>query len=80
MTKLAVCTETCLSCHDSRFCLVRWGTECKRQGGKKIPRMKSVPLHPARKVEKPIQKKTEKPRPIIFNLFEPISTKATNWI
>jgi len=89
MAKNAVCKETCLSCIHAKFCLVHWGTECKRQGGKRIPRMRSIKVKgkqnasksvkdvPAKK--KPVNKKLEKPRQIIFNLFEPIITRVANW-
>ena len=37
--------ENCTSCVHFGYCMVYWGVECKRQGGKRIPRMKPTPVN-----------------------------------
>lgn len=37
-------TAYCTSCVHFGYCMVYWGVECKRQGGKRIPRMKPAPI------------------------------------
>ncbi|MFA7076838.1 MAG: hypothetical protein WC147_00275 [Syntrophomonas sp.] len=44
MIKAQAATEKCLSCIHYGYCAIYWGADCKRQGGKKIPRMKSRPV------------------------------------
>ena len=41
MGKPAGATEYCLTCNHYGYCAIYWGAECKRQGGRKTPRMKS---------------------------------------
>jgi len=77
MRKMELRMGKCLSCHDLRFCVVRWGPECRRQGGKKIPRMKSGLANQKRNVETHLNKKAAN-RPMTER-FEPIRTKAANW-
>lgn len=43
MAKIASGMEFCNSCVHFGYCMVYWGVECKRQGGKRIPRMKPTP-------------------------------------
>jgi len=73
------CPKLCRSCTHFGFCLVYWGTKCKRQGGKEIPRMKTKPIEAKKKVNKQEAKKPEKPRKQIIEMFEPIRTKLANW-
>ncbi len=73
-------TGNCLFCIHGRFCLVNWGTDCKRQGGKKIPRLKSA--FGKDKVDKQEVKKTNISRKFIKQkkvFSEPIRTKTANW-
>jgi hypothetical protein len=72
--------EACLSCSHFGFCLVRWGIDCKRQGGNKIPRMKPIPVEERWMVDKQESKRPRrKPRQQTREMFERISTKVTNW-
>jgi hypothetical protein len=77
MTQMELRMETCLSCADLGYCLVRWGPECKRQGGTKIPRMKSMADDKKRTVEKQVSKHINKKTKI--DIFEPIRTRVANW-
>ena len=77
-------TEGCSPCVHFDFCLVNWGTKCKRQGGTKIPRMKSryteetiiVDLRTLKKPDRPLN---TFPRKKTVELVDPIRTKAFNW-
>ncbi len=75
MAKTKSRTEQCLYCNHFGFCLIPWGTKCKRQGGKKIPCVKSMPfeLRPKGK------KKQQKPNNKIIKISESIRTKKTIW-
>jgi len=77
------CMEYCLSCAHFQFCLVYWGTDCKRQGGNKIPRMKSKRVEERRMADRQQSKKHKpmntKPKNQIIKISEPIRTKAANW-
>jgi len=75
MSKLEYRTKDCHSCKHFEYCVVDWGADCKRQGGKKIPRMKPMMVH-ARKCTK--QPGREKPKRIV-DVFEPIRTKVVYW-
>jgi hypothetical protein len=44
MIKTESGTEYCTSCVHFGYCMVYWGVDCKRQGGKRIPRMKPTPV------------------------------------
>lgn len=41
MIKTQVATEFCVSCGHYGYCMIYWGADCKRQGGKKTPRLKT---------------------------------------
>lgn len=74
--------RVCVSCHDYKFCSVFWGTDCKRNGGNKIPRMKSIklknsPIVEKEKITRQDTKFENKKKRI--NLIEPIRTKSTMW-
>ena len=71
--------EKCRLCTHFEFCRVYWGTKCKRQGGKEIPRMKTKPIEIIKKVNKQEVKKPQNPRKQIIEMFEPIRTKLANW-
>ncbi|PKM76492.1 MAG: hypothetical protein CVU90_12560 [Firmicutes bacterium HGW-Firmicutes-15] len=74
MTQSELRLEKCLSCPDLGYCMVRWGPECKRQGGTKIPRMKTTTAETRQEADKqPVSKKT------MISMFEPIRTRVANW-
>jgi len=75
MAKIKVRNEKCLCCRHFGFCLIPWGAECKRQGGKKIPSMKSLPL----KLLPRAKKKQDRPNNKIINMYGLIRTKKINW-
>lgn len=81
MTQIKSRAETCYSCDNFKFCLVHWGPECKRQGGVKIPRIKSMPV--ARKHPLPVVKKQKVEKKVNLKpgvkRIEPIITKIANW-
>ncbi len=76
MRKEGGMTKDCHSCGHWGFCLVKWGINCKRQGGKRIPRMKSSIIQ-ARLSS--IQPKTKQKGNSMFKGFEPIRTKLAHW-
>lgn len=78
------CVGNCLSCVHFGYCLVYWGTECKRQGGTKIPRMKSKRVEARSKVDRNKSRKSDRsnstdPRNKVIQMVEPIRTKVANW-
>lgn len=75
MNAIRTQTQYCRSCCHSGYCQVKWGIECKRQGGSKTPRMKSM------SIEVQSQKSPHKPKEPIKQvvMVEPIRTKAVNW-
>lgn len=90
MSLLESRNQICLLCSKFSFCIVHWGPDCKRQGGKRIPRMKSVntelrwkadkqeaKLYKADKLEK--FEKADKLSNQITKMFEPVKTKVMNW-
>jgi len=81
MAKIEVQVETCHSCHDAGYCIVHWGAACKRQGGNRIPRMKTTKIKEMDKLEARKQQpnKPEKPKKKNRIGFEMIRTKAANW-
>jgi hypothetical protein len=66
--------KICRSCIHFDFCAVYWGTKCKRQGGKVIPRMKANTAAAMYK-----RNKLPKSGKQIVQLFEPIRTKVSDW-
>ncbi len=81
MDKMVMAIESCLACHDSKYCKVRWGTACKRQGGKRIPRMKTITVKKIYHIEAKKHKlnKLEERKTKDNGVFEPIRTKAVIW-
>jgi hypothetical protein len=90
MAKLESQASYCNSCCHFDFCQVNWGPGCKRQGGKKIPRLKSIAVEAKQTISKTkmVSKNTEKPKkyekPVkperkIVEKFEPIRTKVVCW-
>jgi hypothetical protein len=76
MAKLELTASYCISCGHFDFCQVNWGTDCKRQGGKKIPRLKSIAVDTRQIIPKTVSKNMEKK---LTEMFEPIRTKAVYW-
>jgi hypothetical protein len=79
MAKIEFQIETCRACHDAAYCTVHWGPACKRQGGNRIPRMKTTNVTGLDKIEKEQPNKVEKPRKRKNVMVEPIRTRAANW-
>lgn len=89
MSILEARNSICLSCKQFSFCIMHWGADCKRQGGKKIPRMKSVPHELRWQVDTPAQsnkcdrpekpEKSAKASSQIKQRFEKIKTKLMTW-
>lgn len=79
MNKQAERTNHCDKyCRQYRRCAVHWGMDCKRQGGRKIPRMKSYPHEFMAEVETPVATRREKrnrPKEALRN----IGTKVVGW-
>jgi len=75
--KIDIQDEMCSSCVHFGYCLVYWGVKCKRQGGNKIPRMKSS-LELSNK-NKPPKLKNNKLKNRSVKIYEPIRTKAATW-
>lgn len=65
-------------CRQYHRCAVHWGTDCKRQGGRKIPRMKSYPQEFVAETETPVTPRQEK-RNRLKEALEAIKTKAVGW-
>lgn len=59
-------------CHDVYRCSVHWGEDCKKWGGRKIPRMKSIPRDFTKEgaAEKPKKSK---------GILEGIRTRVVGW-
>ncbi len=77
MNKQAERTNHCDKyCRQYRRCTVHWGTECKRQGGRRIPRMKSYPHEFAAEVEPPV---TQEKRNRFKEVINTARAKVANW-
>ena len=79
MKRIEFLNETCLYCNHFGFCMVNWGLKCKRQGGKKIPRLKSRSFKERQKEDHKISNRPDRSRHINNRVNEPIRTKAVNW-
>ena len=87
MAPTATSTANCKSCNHLGFCSVNWGPDCKRQGGKKTPRMKSMKIEVSYNLDKKqsmnspkyIEMEPEKIRSRNMQIFEPIRTKMASW-
>lgn len=68
----------CDNCKDRNYCMMQWGLDCKRQGGKKIPRMKYM-------LENKLKNEVNSKRPIRFRnaksrtISDGIKTKLFSW-
>ena len=79
MAKLESQASFCMSCYHVKFCQVNWGSDCKRQGGKKIPRMKFIAVKEKPTIPETVSKNKEKPEEKINKIFDPIKTKVVCW-
>jgi len=84
MAKVESQNEICLSCGHYNFCSIYWGPKCKRQGGLKIPRMKSRPVEERQTLSKQYMKQDRtrfkiKQNSQAIKQMEPIRTKMVNW-
>lgn len=70
----------CFSCRDNEYCIVYWGLDCKRQGGSRIPRMKTMNSVPSVNRQQ-IVMSTNSSNYVKhkLDLFEPIRTKSSKW-
>ena len=80
MNKQAERTYYCDNyCNQFYRCNVHWGADCKRQGGKKIPRMKQLAYRDynrGRQVE-PEAKEVKRSR--IKEVLSAVKTKVVGW-
>lgn len=68
--------EECGDCNHFGYCKIYWGTDCKRQGGPRIPRLKSVNngfKHEAADTDG-LKVRTKR-----LSLDQPIRTRVVNW-
>lgn len=77
--------DNCKSCNHYGFCLTLWGTECKRQGGHRIPRLKTTSVRASKKRlgKKHLCEKTKLPNGKAqqkINTFESIKTRKVSWL
>ena len=79
MTNMELRRENCDSCNHSMFCMIYWGKECRRQGGNRIPRMKSMMTPARRKADNKEQNRSVRPENQRTNTSEPIRTLVVNW-
>jgi len=71
--------EKCNRCNHHGFCQIYWGTECKRQGGKRIPRLKKGYLEKQTVPNKNIIVQNHESKQQNLQAFEPIRTRRVNW-
>jgi hypothetical protein len=64
-------------------CTVHWGADCKRQGGQKIPRMKTVPREFVKEPEpaaEPVKIETRhEKRSRVREILDTVRTKVVGW-
>jgi len=78
MTKQLPSILVCDNCKDRNFCLMQWGYDCKRQGGKRIPRMKYKLEN--KMINGESTNRTDRFRKVYSEtLFNNINTKTFNW-
>ena len=74
--------DKCFACNHLGYCQVYWGTECKRQGGNKTPRLiNKKQLNLIKRESDNIQqvlKKRDFVKPKL-EISQPILTKRVNW-
>jgi len=71
---------TCTPCDHFHRCKVHWGAECRKQGGRRIPRMKSYPqkMFDEAVPEIQIENRQEK-RSRLKEALNTVRTKVANW-
>lgn len=72
-------TSTCNSCNHFHRCKVHWGSECKRQGGKRIPRMKSYPQEFHNEVSETVLETRQERRSRIREVLDTVRTRVVGW-
>ncbi|MEA4926106.1 MAG: hypothetical protein VB084_12455 [Syntrophomonadaceae bacterium] len=82
--------EKCLDCNHLGYCQPYWGIACKRQGGNRLPRLKSVytkqdlpdkSVYTTRDLSEKKQKTIQPDKMYKHkrSLSQPIKTKQVNW-
>lgn len=66
----------CRKCTHFGFCLIYWGKECKRQGGSRTPRIKSMKGEPKGENTAGAEGKSMKKQ---VSIHQPIRTRVVNW-
>jgi len=66
-----IINESCTKCNHHDYCQVYWGKECKRQGGKRTPKIKTKRLIKEKAFSKPTTKQLVKNK----SLCNPITAK-----
>lgn len=81
MDKIELLMDYCSTCHHFDFCLIHWGADCKRHGGKKIPRLRTTTAEERKKISQRQSAKKLPKHPVtqMSEIFEPIRTKAVHW-
>jgi hypothetical protein len=69
----------CCRCNHYGFCQIYWGMECKRQGGKRIPRLKMRHLDKQNDSSKTITVQNHASSKLNWKDSEPIRTRHVNW-
>lgn len=73
--------NNCQVCHHFGFCQMYWGIECKRQGGNRIPRLKTSSVRAINDLSKNKKTMHRKIEPSYqMNSFEQIKTRRVNWV
>jgi hypothetical protein len=86
ISKQFTINEKCLDCNHLGYCQPYWGAACRRQGGTRLPRLKSTGIQlklseinlmkSQKRDSKNIPKKMKKVKP---GLSQPIKTRPVNW-
>jgi len=74
--------DKCFSCEHFGYCQIYWGVECKRQGGKRTPRLKSQKEWTLIRQELDDMQKMLQKRNFVrpkLEISQPIITKRANW-
>jgi tRNA(Arg) A34 adenosine deaminase TadA len=70
----------CSACTHFGYCKIYWGPECKRQGGDKIPLLKSAKEKFNYETNQPVLAKPEtESANRRFKQYEPIRTRVVYW-
>ncbi len=70
----------CTPCNHFHRCKVHWGSECRKQGGRRIPRMKS---YPQEMFDEPISETVletrQERRSRIREVLDTVRTRIVGW-